>query len=163
MNRWECQYHLISSKRSATVQQQIIEQADATNDGNEITDQFSSEEESQSRDRNDNTESLDLSEATSVQKQDVSINTDIDSNLWHNMQSTLAQQEELIALLSAEKKKLQLSPADKLNGDDERTHFYTGLASYALFNCLCSLLSSVFKNPNVNHGVLNPKISCCWY
>ena len=27
----------------------------------------------------------------------------------------------------------------------------------ALFNCLCSLLSSVFKNPNVNHGVLNPK------
>ena len=46
MNRRECQYHLISSKRSATVQQQIIEQADATNDGHEITDQFSSEEES---------------------------------------------------------------------------------------------------------------------
>ena len=105
MNHRECQYDLISSKRSATVQQQIIEQADATNDGHEITDQFSSEEESQSRDCNDNTESLDLSEATSVQqKQDVSINTDIDSNLWHNMQSTRAQQEELIALLSAEKK-----------------------------------------------------------
>ena len=157
MNRRECQYHLTSSKRSATVQQQIIEQADATNDGHGNMDQFSSEE-SQSWDFNDNTESLDLSEATSVkQKQDVSINTEIDSDLWHNMQSTLAQQQELIALLSAEKKKLQLSPADKLNGDDEQTHFYTGLASYALFNCLCSLLSSVFKNPNVNHGVLNPK------
>ena len=71
LNRWECQYHLTSSKRSATVQQKIIEQADATNDGRGNMDQLSSEEESQSWDFNDNMESLDLSETTSLkQKQD---------------------------------------------------------------------------------------------
>ena len=92
-----------------------------------------------------------------IVKQDVSISTDIDSDSWHNMQRTLIHQQELIILLKAEKKKFQLSPAEKLNGDNEQTHFYTRLASYALFDSLCSLFTSVFKNPNVNHGILNSK------
>ena len=92
-------------------------------------------------------------------KQNASTNTDIDSDSWHTMQRTLAYQHKLITLLNAEKKKLQLSPADKLNGDNEQTHFYTGLASYAFFDSLYLLLSSGFKNPNVNHGVLNSKKS----
>lgn len=49
------------------------------------------------------------------------------------------------------------NPTVKLSGDDEQTHLHTGLDLYALFDSLCSLLSSVFKNPNMNHEVLNLK------
>lgn len=66
-------------------------------------------------------------------KQNVSINTDRDSDLWHNMERTVAYQQELIKLLSAKKKTFELSPAEELNEDDEQTHFYTELTLYALF------------------------------
>jgi len=81
------------------------------------------------------------------------VNTDVDSVSWDKMQKMLASQRDLIELLSFNLKQYQLSPAEKLKDDDERTHFYTGLPSYALFDSLCTLLSSVFKNPSVNHGL----------
>jgi len=65
-------------------------------------------------------------------------NTDVDSVSWDKMQKMLASQRDLIELLSFNLKQYQLSPAEKLKDDDERTHFYTGLPSYAL--------------PSVNHG-----------
>jgi len=75
------------------------------------------------------------------------VNTDVDSISWDKMQKMLASQREL---LSFNLKQYQVSPAEKLKDDDERTHFYTGLP---LFDSLCTLLSSVFKNPSVNHGL----------
>lgn len=73
------------------------------------------------------------------------VNTDIDSEPWQSMEQTILSQQESITMLTTNLKVAMLSRAQKLENDDKQTHFYTGLASHALFDSLSNLLSGVFK------------------
>ena len=93
-----------------------------------------------------------------AESQDKNVNTDIDSESWHSMEQTIQSQQEMITMLTTNLKVAMLSHAQKLENDDKQTQFYTGLASYALFDSLSNLLSGVFKkNPNVNHRTISTK------
>ena len=48
------------------------------------------------------------------------------------MQETIKFQQEIITMLSAELKEA-LSHSQRLEKDDQQTHYYTGLISYAVF------------------------------
>ena len=66
--------------------------------------------------------------------------TDVDSIAWESLMQQMSAKQELIGML---KKKVVISPAAKMEGDDDQTHFYTGLPSYAVFSSLLDLLLSV--------------------
>ena len=114
MNRQERLNHLTKTNRFATVQQQAVEQEGTTSDEHMSSDQLSNdEEESGNLFPNNNADSPNLTQATSVEpsieradddeyidKQDMSINTDVDSVSWHDMPINIASQQELIELLS---------------------------------------------------------------
>ena len=82
---------------------------------------------------------------------------EVNSESLQAMKQTISSQEQLISILKSSLKEANISPAGKLKNDDEQTQFYTGLNSYALFDSLSDLLGSVFKNPNINHGILTIK------
>ena len=63
----------------------------------------------------------------------------------------MSAQQELIGMLKSELK-VVVSPAAKMEGDDEQTHFYTGLPSYAVFSSLLDLLLSVMSK-RTSHGL----------
>jgi len=89
-----------------------------------------------------------------VKKKDEGINTDFNCESWHTMEETIKFQQEIIASLSADLREA-LSHAKRLENDDEQTNYYTGLTSYALFDKLLDLLSTVSsKNPNSSKGKL---------
>ena len=145
MNCRERLNHLTKTNRCATVQQQAVEQEGTTSDEHMSSDQLSNdEEESGNLFPSNNVDSPNLTQATSVEpsieraddddecigKQDVSINTNVDSVSWHNIQRNIASQQELIELLSTSLK----------------------IPTFSSRKPLCSFLSSAFKNnPNVNH------------
>ena len=70
---------------------------------------------------------------------------------------TITLQESFISQLQASLKEATLSPTAKLMNDNEQTHYFTGLSSYALFESLSNLLTSAFKKINSNHGNLSSK------
>ena len=81
-------------------------------------------------------------------KSDIGIKTDFNWESWCTMQETIKFQQEIIAMLSAELKEA-LSHSQRLERDDQQTHYYTGLTSYAVFNNLSEILGSVLsRNPN---------------
>ena len=63
----------------------------------------------------------------------------------------MSAQQELIGMLKS-KLKVVMSQAAKMEGDDEQTHFYTGLPSYAVFSSLLDLLLSVMSK-RITHGL----------
>ena len=74
-----------------------------------------------------------------------------DSNAWESLMQQMSAQQELIGMLKSELK-VVISPAAKMEGDDEQTHFYTGLPSYAVFSSLLDLLLSVMSK-RTSHGL----------
>ena len=75
------------------------------------------------------------------------------------MEETIKFQQEIIAMLSADLKE-GLSHSQRLENDDQQTHYYTRLTSYAVFDNLSTLLSTVLsKNPNTSKGKLSIKRS----
>ena len=81
---------------------------------------------------------------------DVSINTDFNWESWCIMEEAIKFQQEIITTLSANLKEVP-SHSQRLENDDQQTHYYTGLTSYALFDKLSDLLSTVLsKNPNTS-------------
>ena len=73
------------------------------------------------------------------------------------MQETIKFQQEIITMLSAELKEA-LSHSQRLEKDDQQTHYYTGLISYAVFNNLSEILGHVLsRNPNTSKGKLSIK------
>ena len=63
----------------------------------------------------------------------------------------MSAQQELIGMLKS-KLKVVINPATKMEGDDEQTHFYTGLPSYATFSSLLDLFLSVMSK-RTSHGL----------
>jgi len=66
-----------------------------------------------------------------VTKQDTSVITDIDSKAWESLTQHISAQQELIETLKSELK-VVITPAAKMEGDDEQTHFILG---YHLILC----------------------------
>ena len=92
-------------------------------------------------------------------KTDVGINTDFNWESWCTMEETIKFQQEIIAMLFADLKEA-LSHSQRLENDDQQTYYYTGLTSYAVFDNLSALLSTVLsKNPNTSKGKLRIKRS----
>ena len=58
--------------------------------------------------------------------------------------TNVSAQQELIGMLKSELK-VVISPAAKMEGDNDQTHFYTGLPSYAVFSSLLDLLLSIMS------------------
>ena len=79
-----------------------------------------------------------------VANQDKGLITDVDSIAWESLMQQMSAQQELIGMLKSELK-VVISPAAKMEGDDDQTHFYTGLPSYAVFSSLLDLLLSVMS------------------
>jgi len=74
-----------------------------------------------------------------VTKQDTSVITDIDPiKSMGIFDTTHSAQLELIEMLKSELK-IVITLAAKMEDDDEQTHFYTGLPSYAVFLSLLDL------------------------
>ena len=86
-----------------------------------------------------------------ISKQDKSLITDVDWNAWESLMQQMSVQQELIGMLKSELK-VVISPTAKMEGDDEQTHFYTELPSYAVFSSLLDLLLSVMSK-RTSHGL----------